>query len=313
MPMPYSMETGPYLSLFESFFSDDRNRAVWALQQLKKKSYRFTRLFRDVPTAIQGGGPHETSRELADYMDKDWFGLDPANPRSKETTPAHTGAREHLKDWNFTGDWDYWIGSAEDVVRATMIRALSISLGAYADVPVSSGNQHWPIGLSAVCGLRWWEGWVKWRKIDVKDTRSTERDDINIGGYVAVTFLTPSHEHSVQPTLLRKLRPSQRQGYAVNPTKAGDQGLWVTGYMDEKRLVPPARSPRWLPEGEINPLRLGPIYSADLDGNTIVTVSPPEWQGGVLPDRRRTYDPQPDPGKRLPYTPEYVEPEEVGP
>src|ERR1700746_3180104 len=109
MPMPYSMETGPNLSLFESFFNDDRNRAAFALKMLRNPEYRFSQLLRDIPSAQINGAPagQATSGELADYIDEHWFGLssDRTSGRSAaQTNASRTGARQGVVDeWQ----WDY--------------------------------------------------------------------------------------------------------------------------------------------------------------------------------------------------------------
>jgi hypothetical protein len=297
MTMPYSMEAGPYLSLFESFFNDDRNRAVWALGFLREldakeePAHAVTDLFRRVPceTSCLTGAPagQTTAQDLADFMDKDWFKKPATKSKAVDEVVANFKSE-------YTGGelWDYWYGNSEQIVRETLIRALEVSLGVDhgARPDDDPDGQHWPIGLRAVCGLRWWEGWLSWRQIGTS-------------GYVDVIFLTPSHGYPARPVLLRS---KDRPGYEVEPVKAqGKQGLWAVGALLEQKVDPPVPSDGWARQGDITMPGLGPIYIARGDpksGRETVTVSPPEGQGGVMPQGRPYIVDTSVAGFTLPYT-----------
>jgi hypothetical protein len=273
--MPYAMETGPYLSMFEDFVNADRTRAVDALLTLRQNG-QVTDIFSEHPFTPLPDGPQDrrTVEGLTAHINKNWFGLieDPAQP-GRYTQPAPPRHNVLPRDW----PWDYWWGDVQAIVRATLIRALEVSLAIDHDGKAAShSRRHWPIGIRAVCGLRWWEGWVRWRKLAR-------------GGCVDVVFLTPSHAHAVEPTLLRpspEKKANPGTGYVVEPLRAdGEEGLWVIGaILEEKRDPEPAKL-GWSRQGEIAVPLLGPTFFAEPEVSAI-TVSPPEAQGGVLPGGR---------------------------
>jgi hypothetical protein len=274
--MPYAMETGPYLSMFEDFVNADRTQAVDALLTLRDPEHLVTDIFSDHPFTPLTDGPKDrrTVEKLTAYINKNWFGLieDPHQP-GRYSQPARPRHNLVPRNW----PWDYWWGDVQAIVRATLIRALEVSLGVGHDTePAPRSRQHWPISLRAVCGLRWWEGWVRWRKLAR-------------GGYVDVVFLTPSHAHAVEPTLLRPSPEKQANpgtGYVVEPLRAdGDQGLWVIGAVLEEKKDPRPTKLGWSRQGEMAFPPLGPTFFAQPDDQAI-TVSPPEAQGGVLPGGR---------------------------
>jgi hypothetical protein len=276
--MPYAMETGPYLSLLEDFVNADRTRAVDALLLLQERDPErlVTDIFSEHPFSPLRDGPEHrrTVAEVTEHINKNWFGLieDPDQP-GRYVQPAPPGDDGLPRNW----PWDYWWGDVQAIVRATLIRALEVSLGVAHDAkPAPRSRQHWPISLRAVCGLRWWEGWVSWRKLAR-------------GGYVDVVFLTPSHAHAVEPTLLRpspEKKSDPGTGYVVEPLKAdGHEGLWVIGAILEEKRDPKPTKLGWSRQGEITFPPFGPKFFAQPD-HKFITVSPPEGQGGVLPGGR---------------------------
>jgi hypothetical protein len=298
MPMPYSMEVGPYLSLFESYFNDDPKRAVDALNSLRTQSNniashqvaaaegqagqaqtdrtaleadnRFTDIFLKVPFTELEGGPsnRRTTEGLVDYMDQSWFGL-----------PARNGATSTAGAQVPVGVWEGWEGQAQAIVRETIIRALEVSLGldhSYEPIDGAVG-QHWPLGLRAVCGLRWWEGWIRWLRWETS-------------GYVDVIFLTPPNSigDAVEPVLLRPIgtrrKPPAGDNYEVQPIRAdGKQGLWVVGALLEEKEDPSWVTSSWVTANDLGLPPVAPKYRAS---DELVTVSPPESQGGVQKNGR---------------------------
>jgi hypothetical protein len=257
--MPYNLEQGPYLGMLEDLINRE---PVRCLESLRDPNKRVTALLRDAPSRIEGGRYRDTAK-LADHIDHDWFGLKP----DSDATPT-------------SRYWAYWRGDAEDIVRETIGRAIEVALGLQHDetAPDAPG-QRWPISVLTACGIRWFEGWISWRRVGAEPH----------SGHVLVLLLTPTHGKPAEPTLLRPTRsfPADPPGapYAVNPDRAnGDRGLWAIGAVREERIDPEGTSERWVSPGEFPRPHLGPTYQAH---GEVVVVAPSEAQGGVLPGGRR--------------------------
>jgi hypothetical protein len=256
--MPYNLERGPYLAMVEDLVNRDPLRCLDSLRDPEKP---VTALLRDFVVPIQGG-PYADTSKLADHIDHDWFGIRP-------DSPDHEGISRY---------WEYWEGDAQGIVRETLVRALEVALGLdHDEVAEGATLRRWPITILTVCAIRWFEGWVYWRRVDTEPQ----------GGSVVVLILTPSHGKPAEATLLRPTVSSPaRPGepYAVNPRRAeGDQGLWAIGEVLERRADPEAASSQWRPVGSFPRPRLGPTYVGE---GGVVVVAPAEAQGGVLPDGR---------------------------
>lgn len=257
--MPYNLEQGPYLAMLEDLIN--RN-PVRCLDSLRDPDRPVTDLLRSAPADIPEG-PYPTTAALADHIDRDWFGIKPDGPESDGTSRY----------------WSCWEGDAQGIVRETMVRALEIALGLDHDEPAASvpPRRQWHISLLTACGIRWFEGWVSWRRVGAGGG----------DGHVTVFLLTPTHGKPAEPTLLRPTPSTPEapgQPYAVNPARAdGDQGLWAVGAVLEHRRDPEPGSARWVPPGSFPRPHLGPTYVGMGD---IVVVAPPETQGGVLPTGR---------------------------
>ncbi len=164
-------------------------------------------------------------------------------------------------------------------MRETIVRAIEVALGLDHDEAVSADplRQQWHVSLLTACGIRWFEGWISWRRVG-------QRPD---GGHVTVFLLTPTHGQPAEPTLLRPTASSAgRPGdpYLVNPPRAeGNQGLWAVGAVLERRIDPESTSAQWVAPGSFPRPHLGPTYEGQ---GEIVVVAPPETQGGVLPGGR---------------------------
>jgi hypothetical protein len=255
--MPYNLEQGPYLAMLEDLINRD---PVRGLASLRDHSKPVTALLRDPPVPIKGG-PYADTARLAEHIDRDWFGITDGSD-----SPA------------VSRYWSYWRGDAQGIVRETLARAIEVALGLDHGEPATDANRRsWHVSLLTACGIRWFEGWISWRRTGSEPT----------GGHVVVLLLTPTHGKPAEPTLLRPTPTSaERPGtpYAVNPTRAeGDQGLWAVGAVLERRADPEPTSAEWLPPGTFPRPHLGPTY---LGEGGIVVVAPPEVQGGVLPDGR---------------------------
>jgi hypothetical protein len=242
--------------MLEDLINRDPHRC---LRSLRDPDMPVTELLRDPPVKIEAG-PYSDTARLADHIDRDWFGM---------TDDSTSGTSRY---------WSYWRGDAQGIVRETIVRAIEVALGLDhgEDVP-STDRQRWHISLLTACGIRWFEGWISWRRV------GADRD----GGHVVVMLLTPTHGKPAEPTLLRPTSSTAHSPgppYAVNPVRAeGDQGLWAVGTVLERRVDPEPASAQWVSPGTFPRPHLGPTYVGD---GGIVTVAPPEAQGGVLPDGR---------------------------
>lgn len=273
-PMPYNLEKGPYLSMFEDLVNQSPDRMLQCLDYLRDPDHLVAGILHAFPAPIPAGQYPDT-QTLAGHINSDWFGLRP-NRKLPE------GFDNEQDPWDpetnrTTGFWDYWYGDSQAIVRAGLIRALETALGLdhgeELDPAALPGRRCWTVSFFTICGIRWFETWVNWRKTGEDPT----------DGMVTVVLLTPSHGAASQPSLLRRVSLEKPGGppYAVNPPgAAGDQGLWVVGALyEEHKNPPPATDSRWSALGEFAPPALGPTYVAAGD---VVVVAPPESQGGVL-------------------------------
>jgi hypothetical protein len=254
--MPYNLERGPYLEMLEDLINRDPHRC---LRSLRQPDQPVTALLRDPPVRISGG-PYPDTALLADHIDRDWFGIEPG---SDGATPV-------------SRYWAYWRGDAQGIVRETMIRAIEVALGLdHGELPPATDRRHWTVSILTACGIRWFEGWISWRRVGGTPD----------AGHVVVLLLTPTHGKPAEPTLLRPSSSwTDSPPYAVNPDRAdGDQGLWAVGTVLERRVDPDPTSGQWLPPGSFPRPHLGPTYVGE---GEVVVVAPPEVQGGVMPGGR---------------------------
>ena len=257
--MPYNLERGPYLAMLEDLINRD---PVRCLESLRDPTKPVTALLREMPVAIHDG-PYGNTADLADHIDRDWFGITP---------DAHDGPP-------VSRYWSYWQGDAQGIVRETVVRAIEIALGIDHGADAGASTPHrWHVSILTACTVRWFEGWVSWRRVGPEAA----------GGHVLVLLLTSTHGKPAEPTLLRptpttKGRPGRP--YAINPPRAeGDQGLWAIGAVFERREDPDPVSAEWVAPGSFPRPHLGPTYFGE---GGIVVVAPPESQGGVLPEGRQ--------------------------
>ena len=127
--------------------------------------------------------------------------------------------------------------------------------------------QHWPIELFWRCPIPWFEGWVTWRA----------RGNAPKGGQVTVLLSTPSHGHPLKNTPLRSNIPADPDYVEDPPAAAGTQGSWVVSQRYHRPRITVLSLPA--PQGDWTFPTLGLAYSSE---GAPVTVSPAEWEGGVL-------------------------------
>ena len=256
--MPYSLEKGPYLSVIEDYVNGSRGRALETLAKLRNgDAIDEIDAFDSQPL---DAGPYSTA-QLRDHFKQDWLGYKPDGNGGWLPPPKFDALTSPT-----TGFWQAWHGDCEGVLRLTLIRALEISLGVpHGQAAAANATQHWPIELFWRCPIPWFEGWVTWR---VKGTPSTD-------GQVTVLLSTPSHGHPLKNT---PLRTNVVPDYAEDPPSAvGSQGSWVVSqrYHRPRKVVMSLPSP----QGTGTFPTVGLAYNSE---GTPVTVSPAEWEGGVL-------------------------------
>jgi hypothetical protein len=233
---------------------------VRCLESLRDPAKPVTALLREMLVTIPAG-PYGNTAELADHIDRDWFGIRP----DQEGPPI-------------SRYWSYWEGDAQGIVRETVVRAIEVALGIDHGGDATGSTPHqWHVSILTACTVRWFEGWVSWRRVGPEPA----------GGHVVVLLLTPTHGKPAEPTLLRPTSTTTGQPgppYAINPARAdGDQGLWAIGAVFERRDDPEPVSAQWVKPGSFPRPHLGPTYFGE---GGIVVVAPPESQGGVLPEGR---------------------------
>lgn len=257
--MPYSLEKGPYLSVIEDYVNGSRGRALEALIALRAGS-AIDQLSAFDSQALDAG-PYTTD-QLRDHFKRDWLGYEPDGQGGWLPPPKFDAVRSPT-----TGFWQGWHGDCEGVLRLTLIRALEVSLGVPHGQPPAGGGQHWPIELFWRCPIPWFEGWVTWRTSRAGPT----------GGQVTVLLSTPSHGHPLKNTPLRSKVPPDPDYAEDPPTAAGPQGSWVVSQRYHRPRVTVLSLPS--PQGTWTFPTLGLAYRSE---GAPVTVSPAEWEGGVL-------------------------------
>jgi hypothetical protein len=181
--MPYQLEKGALLRIFEKHLNGDRAKLELILDVLRDSERRdsadwvvsaLPALWSDSDFRPTGDWSGEAKR--ADLLEE-WFGYEevspgtwqPAQPKPGDAPKATTG---------------YWIGYRGDVatiVRRTLLWAVELALQVGSD----RAEQHpepWPIELYWKCPENWFEGWVLSRRIPTTDA-----------GLVTVIFVTPGH------------------------------------------------------------------------------------------------------------------------
>jgi hypothetical protein len=176
-------------------------------------------------------------------------------------------------------------------MRITMITAAEVSLGlAPGADPAGGRSKPWPIEIFWHCSQNWFEGWVTWRKHgDHPKTKPGPGDP----GQVTVLLCTPSAGTPVRPSPLSSAAPAgderdraEMPAYAVGPPNPDAARGMVVVTHKQHYFIPPAVNPLQPPwgKGELNK----PFPAYWQGSGPVITVSPSEPDGGVLP-AGRTY------------------------
>lgn len=254
--MPYSLEKGPYLSVIEDYVNGSRARALEALEALRNDD-EIDQLaaFDSQPL---DAGPYSTD-QLRHHFKRDWLGYRPDGQGGWQDPPPFDAQTAPT-----TGFWQAWHGDCEGVLRLTLIRALEVSLGVPHTHAAAASGQHWPIELFWRCPVPWFEGWVTWR---------TSAG----GGQVTVLLSTPSHGHPLKNTPLRAKVPPDPDYVEDPPDAVGPQGSWVVSQPYHRPRVTVVSLPS--PQGAWTFPTMALAHKSE---GKPLTVSPAEWEGGVL-------------------------------
>jgi hypothetical protein len=258
MPMmPYHMEKGAILSIFEDFLNEVNSSpltAVLTLNALRNpgRTLHGSRLFDDL-TLI--GNPPSTGGTWSQHFLDDWLG----------------SSQSPNQPW--TGYWIGYRGDVDAIVRLTFRRAMEAALGVdhdAAEVP-DPPPRHWPIQILWHCGQPWFEGWVAWNE------RPPD------GGEVTVVFATPGHIGGV--VRRRITAPPARRGrdYEEDPPRltapdgaVRSRGLVVVSHRDHAREAPSEVFQRSSQGAWTVPSIVTHVGEGD-----VMTVAPSEAEGGV--------------------------------
>ncbi|HET6665315.1 MAG TPA: hypothetical protein VFG94_13695, partial [Acidimicrobiales bacterium] len=181
--MPYQLEKGALLRIFEKYLNGNRAKLEAVLEVLRHSERNDSAdwLISGVPALWTDSDFKPTGdwsgAAMRARLLREWFGYEetstgtwqPEKPRPGEAPKASTG---------------YWIGYRGDVatiVRRTLLWAVELALQTGAD----HAHQHpnpWPIELFWKCPDNWFEGWVLSRRLPGSDE-----------GLVTVVFVTPAH------------------------------------------------------------------------------------------------------------------------
>ena len=114
--MPYLLEKGPFLEVFEKMLADPTRRRN-ALLALRNPHLHLWNLMGLQRTSLDRFGLNADERRAG--FRRDWLGV-------KAVNGAWTRTQEHF--------WEGWQGDPEAILRTGFIRAIEVSLGIDHDV-----------------------------------------------------------------------------------------------------------------------------------------------------------------------------------
>jgi hypothetical protein len=181
--MPYHLEKGPLLRIFEGHLNGNRAslEATLGVLETSEANDSVDWLFAGAPAlwndpAFGSGNPGDrrpTADEMRGRLLTEWFGYeqDAAGNWGPKQPPEQT-----------TGYWIGYRGDVHRIVRTAMKWALKLALGTGSD-DRSKQPEPWPIELFWKCPAPWFEAWVVSRRVPRTDM-----------GLVTVFLVSPSHE-----------------------------------------------------------------------------------------------------------------------
>jgi hypothetical protein len=175
--MPYQLEKGPLLRVFESGLNLDR-AAMEALLVRLRDSERTNEPDWLIDSQVWqhsafARGP-QPGTAMRDRVLTEWFGLTAAGPAG--TAPPQDPSP------GTTGYWTGYRGDVHKIVVTALRWAVELALSVGSDDRTAAGVEPWPIELFWKCPAPWFEAWVVSR-----------RSGTGRNGLVTVVFVTPSH------------------------------------------------------------------------------------------------------------------------
>jgi hypothetical protein len=181
--MPYQLEKGALLRIFEKHLNGDRARLELVLEVLRDSERRDSAdwivsavpaLWNDPDFKPTGDWSGEKMRER---LLREWFGYEEVSPGTWQPQRPKPGEAPRAT----TGYWIGYRGDVATIVRRALLWAVELALHAGSDRPGVQPDP-WPIELFWKCPDNWFEGWVLSRRIPSTDE-----------GLVTVVFVTPAH------------------------------------------------------------------------------------------------------------------------
>jgi hypothetical protein len=254
-PMPYVMDTGPYLSVLEDRLNNPATRAA-ILTSLRTGA---------LVSSIAGLDSRSLDDDLKTpaqriaVLNQCWFGMTPRAGGGWD--PAPPGAFP-------TGFWNGYQGDPHAILRDGLIRAIEVSLGVDHGVDPVHHTREWPIEVSWVCQGPFFQCWVTWMKSPT-------------GGHVSLTITTPAAKGL--PVDARITRDVEKQEYKSPPPSnafAAARGQWVVGHEDYTKTV------KYSTIGSTIGVIKEPHVEWRAKNAAVKCVRPAEWEGGVLANGR---------------------------
>ena len=172
--MPYHLEKGPLLGIFEKYLNGDRPMLEATLETLQASERGHdVKWITDSPLWDDPSfSPQWPGLVMRDRLLREWFGYEPdgAGGWHPPQPPRPT-----------TGYWIGYRGDVATIVRRVILWALELALGVGSDTPIARPTP-WPIELFWKCPAPWFEGWVVSRRVPTTNA-----------GLVTVVLVTPSH------------------------------------------------------------------------------------------------------------------------
>jgi hypothetical protein len=172
--MPYQLEKGPLLRVFEAALDRDRPGLEALLARLRESERTNTPDWIMDSEAWQhpafARGP-QPPIAVRDRVLTEWFGLTAAGEPPAKDPPSGT-----------TGYWTGYRGDVHKIVVTAVRWAVELALAVGSDEKTAADAEPWPIELFWKCPAPWFEAWVVSR-----------RSGASKHGLVTVVFVTPSH------------------------------------------------------------------------------------------------------------------------
>ena len=255
-PMPYVLDTGPYLSVLEGRVNDPARRTS-ILTSLRNGDPLATIAGLDSTTLDADGKlPHER----VEILNQCWFGMSSPSPGRWTKQPNAFP----------TGFWQGYQGDPEAILREGLIRAIEVAYGIDHGIDPSAHSREWPVAITWICQGPFFQCWVSWMKASS-----------GTGGHVALTITTPAAKGL--PVDHKITRSTMKPEYACPPPAnayAAARGMWVLGHEDYDKSI------QFSFVGSNYGAILEPRVQWKRKKTDVVCVAPAEWEGGVLASGR---------------------------